>query len=179
MFTKISSGLWPATILAAVSGLAGANTAISADPIANVGKSPAQVIGVYVFGKKNQTEAVQLADEQRCFNSAKTASNYDQAMADATAPAQPVERPRGGRVRGAVGGAVVGTAIGAAAGDSGKGAAIGATAGVLSGGAQQREARRTQAAQAVQAQEQKKATAVAELKRAFGACMEARDYSVK
>jgi hypothetical protein len=165
--------------LAGMNQLAFSSQAASADAIASMDKSPSQVIGLYVFGKKNQSESTQLADEKTCFRSAKTASGYDQAMAAAAAPSQPQAQPKGGRVRGAVGGAIAGTAIGSVAGDTGKGAAIGATAGVLSGGAQQREARRAQAAQAVQEQEKKKAAALAELKRAFGACMDAKDYSVK
>jgi hypothetical protein len=50
---------------------------------------------------------------------------------------------------------------------------------VVAGGVGQKQARTAQANAAASAQEQKKANALAELKKAFGACMEARDYSVK
>jgi hypothetical protein len=91
--------------------------------------------------------------------------------------------------------------IGAIAGDAGKGAAIGATVGTMQGGAQQRRAnaaakQRAQAAnaQAQQQHQQAQAQAVAKaeqdvladaektkenFKKAFAACMEAKDYSVK
>jgi hypothetical protein len=159
--------------------VASAQQPATTDPLANVDKSPAQAMGVYVFGKKNQSAATQQADEKACFAGAKTASGYDQAMADAAAPAAAQPQPSGGAARGAVRGAVVGTAIGAVAGDAGKGAAIGATTGVVAGGVGQKQARTAQANAAASAQEQKKANALAELKKAFGACMEARDYSVK
>jgi hypothetical protein len=179
MTTGKRSATLCSVIALAAAPMSHAQTSAPTDPLANVDRSPAQVLGVYVFGKKSQTAATQLEDERSCFTSAKTASGYDQAMADAAAPAGPVQRPSGGRVRGAVGGAVTGTVIGAVAGDAGKGAAIGATAGTLSGGARQRQARAAQAAQAAREPEQKRAAALAEMKRAFGACMESRDYSVK
>ncbi len=176
---RISAGLFFVTVIAMAGQLAHSDQTASADAIAAVDKSPSQVIGVYVFGKKDQSAATQSTDEKACFKSAKTASGYDQAMADASAPAQPQQKASGGRARGAVGGALVGTAIGAVAGDAGKGAAIGATTGALSGGAQQRQTRRAQAAKPAKEAEQKKAAALAELKRAFGACMESKDYSVR
>lgn len=175
----VSVGVCAVVALAAVSMAHAQNTAPE-DPLANVDRSPAQALGMYVFGKKAQSAATQRADETSCFQSAKAASGYDQAMANAAAPATPPHsRPNGGLVRGAVGGAVTGTAIGAVAGNTGKGAAIGATVGALSGSAQQRQARAAQASQSVHDQEQARANALAEMKRAFSACMDAKDYSVK
>lgn len=179
MLRKICYSTCAVIALSLVQQAASAQQAAATDPLANVDKSPAQAMGVYVFGKKNQSAATQQADEKACFASAKTASGYDQAMADANAPAAAQPQPSGGAARGAVRGAVAGTAIGAVAGDAGKGAAIGATTGVIAGGVRQKQAKTAQANADVSAQEQKKANALAELKKAFGACMEARDYSVK
>lgn len=151
----------------------------SADPLAAVGKSPAQLMGVYVFGKNSQKAATQSADEMECFNSAKAASGYDESMASAAAPGPAPAPKKGGVVGHTVGGAAKGAVIGAVAGDAGKGAKIGATVGVLKGAGQKRQANAAQAQQQTQAQEQKKSAALAELKRAFSACMDARGYSVK
>ena len=153
--------------------------AATPDEIASLDKSPSQVLGLYVFCKKEQSTDLQAGDEKACFANAKSASGYDQAMASASAAPTPQDKPKGGAVRGAVGGAVVGTAIGAVAGDAGKGAKIGAVTGLLGGAARQREATHAQKAQAQQQQQQAKANAVAELKRAFSACMRAREYSVE
>lgn len=167
-----------AATAAAFTHLAGAQQSAPADPLANVGKSPAQSLGMYVFGKKSQTAATQQSEETKCFHSAKNASGYDQSMANAAAQGQPTPQT-GGRVRGAVGGALLGTAVGAIAGNAGKGAAIGGTVGVVNGGARQRAANAQKANDASVAQQQSKADALAEMKRAFQACMEAHDYSVK
>jgi hypothetical protein len=150
------------------------------DPLAAVGKSPAQLMGLYVFGQKSQTAAVQSADELKCFESGKTASGYDQAMAGVGSPVQAPAK-KGSVAGSTVGGAATGAVIGAVAGDAGKGAKIGATVGVLKGAGQNRRANaaQAQAQSANAAQEKKKADALVELKRAFSACMDARGYSVK
>jgi uncharacterized protein YcfJ len=151
-----------------------------ADPMAAVGKSPAQVMGLYVFGQKSQSAQTQSADELSCFSSAKTASNYDQVMAGIDGPVQ-APAATGGAVGGAVGGAAAGAVIGAVAGDAEQGAKIGATAGALKGAGKRRRAAIAQhkAKEANAALDKKKTDALAELKRAFTACMDAKSYSVK
>jgi hypothetical protein len=153
-------------------------SAASPDAIANLDKSPAQILDVYVFGRSHQTHETQLDDEKTCLSDAKAVSNYDSAMAAASAPSTS-RTPQGGIVGGAVSGAVTGTVIGAVAGNAGKGAAIGGTVGALSGAARKQEATRAQTAKAAQERQRATAAAIAELKRAFVACMRARDYSVE
>jgi hypothetical protein len=164
--------------------------------------SPSKDIGVFVFGKNGQTPDQQLKDETDCYGAAKQQSGIDpkapmaaqktaeQKAAEQKAAAENADKPSGGRVRGAARGAAGGAAIGAIAGDAGKGAGAGAVAGTMRGGAQQRQASATaqkEAAAKVAAQQQKEAEqaklAHAEgldtFQRAFAACMDARNYSVK
>jgi hypothetical protein len=104
--------------------------------------------------------------------------------------AENAPKAQGGRVRGAARGAAGGAAIGAIAGDAGKGAAAGSVAGTMRGGMRQRQANAASKQQAAEkaAAEQKEAEKLTKLEhdegldtfqRAFGACMDARGYSVK
>lgn len=139
-------------------------------------KSPAAALGVYAYPKNNQSKTQQSKDEGECYKWAK-----DETGIDPTAPVQ-VSAPqaqKGGAVKGAAGGAAGGTAIGAIAGDTGKGAAIGATAGAIRGRRQQKKANieaQNQAQANAQAQQQQN---LDKFRKAFSACMEARQYSVK
>jgi hypothetical protein len=139
-------------------------------------KSPAAALGVYAYPKNNQNKEQQGKDEGKCYKWAK-----DETGIDPTAPIQASapQAQKGGAVKGAARGAVTGTAVGAIAGDTGKGAAIGATAGAVRGRRQQKKAN-------VEAQNQAQANAQAQqqqnldkFRKAFSACMEARQYSVK
>ena len=164
--------------------------------------SPSKDIGVFVFGKNGQTADQQLKDESECYGSARQATGIDpkapppagktaeQKAAEQKAAAENADTPKGGRAKGAARGAAGGAAIGAIAGDTGKGAAAGAVAGTMRGGAQQRQASaaaKQQAASTVAAEQQKEderiklahAEGLDTFQRAFGACMDARNYSVK
>lgn len=164
--------------------------------------SPSKDIGVFVFGKNSQTPDQQLKDEADCYGSAKQQSGIDpkapsptgktaeQKQAEQKAAADNADTPSGGRAKGAARGAAGGAAIGAIAGDAGKGAAAGAVAGTMRGGAQQRQARAAAKKEASakvaaeqKAQEDRVTLAHAEgldiFQRAFAACMDARNYSVK
>jgi hypothetical protein len=164
--------------------------------------SPSKDIGVFVFGKKGQSADQQLKDESDCYGSAKQMTGIDpkapapagpsaeQQQAAAQKAGAEASQDKGGRVRGAARGAAGGAAIGAIAGDAGKGAAIGATAGTMGGGMKQRQAnaasKQQAAAQATAQQKEAAAQANAAhnegldtFQRAFEACMDARDYSVK
>ena len=164
--------------------------------------SPSKDIGVFVFGKNGQSPDQQLKDESDCYAAAKQASGIDpkapppaqktaeQKQAEQKAAAESAETAKGGRVKGAARGAAGGAAIGAIAGDAGKGAGAGAVAGTMRGGMKQREAKaasQKQAAGQVAAQQQKEeeqakllhAEGLDTFQRAFGACMDARGYSVK
>ena len=104
--------------------------------------------------------------------------------------AENAKQAQGGRVAGAARGAAGGAAVGAIAGDAGKGAAAGAVAGTMRGGMAQRSAnsQSKQQAAAQTAAAQKKAeeemlrnhqAGIDTFQRAFAACMDARNYSVK
>jgi Glycine-zipper domain len=164
--------------------------------------SPSKSIGVFAFPRNNQNADQQLKDESDCYGMAKQQTGIDaqspppkpmsaeekqaqQQQAAANAP-----QAQGTRVRGAARGAAGGAMIGAIAGDAGKGAAIGAVGGTMRGGLKQRQtnaASKQQAAQkaaAQQAEAEKQALVQHEegldtFQRAFGACMDARGYSVK
>jgi hypothetical protein len=164
--------------------------------------SPSKDIGVFVFGKNGQTSDQQLKDESDCYGAAKQQSGIDpkapaptgktaeQKQAEQKAAAENADTPSGGRVKGAARGAAGGAAIGAIAGDAGKGAGAGAVAGTMRGGMKQREASaaaKKEAAAKVaaeqKAEEERGKLAHAEgldtFQRAFAACMDARNYSVK
>lgn len=165
--------------------------------------SPSKAINLFAYGKKSQSSDQQSKDEKECFASAKERTGVDpqapppqgktaeQKAAEQKAAAENAPKKKGGRARGAARGAAGGAAIGAIADDeAGKGAGAGAVAGSMKGGAQQRKAnaasKQQAAQQTAQAQQQEEAQAKARyqekidtFKRAYTACMEARDYSVK
>lgn len=164
--------------------------------------SPSKDIGVFVFGKNGQTSDQQLKDESDCYGAARQQSGIDpkapmaagktaeQKQAEQKAAADNANTPKGGRAKGSAGGAAGGAAIGAIAGDAGKGAAIGAVAGTMRGGMKQREASAAAKKEAAgktaaqqKAEEDRAKLAHAEgldtFQRAFAACMDARNYSVK
>lgn len=164
--------------------------------------SPSKDIGVFVFGKNGQGADQQLKDESDCYGAAKQQSGIDpkapaaagktaeQKQAEQKAAAENVDKTKGGRVAGAARGAAGGAAIGAIAGDAGKGAGAGAVAGTMRGGMSQRQANAAKQKQAAAqvAEQQKKEEEQAKLahaegldtfQRAFAACMDARNYSVK
>ena len=164
--------------------------------------SPSRDIGMFVFGKNSQTADQQLKDESECFGGARQQTGIDpkappaagktaeEKAAEQKAAAENADQVRGARVGGAARGAAGGAAIGAIAGNAGKGAGAGAVAGTMRGGAQQRQANaaaQKQAAAKVAAEQQKEeermklahAEGLDTFQRAFAACMDARNYSVK
>lgn len=164
--------------------------------------SPSKDIGVFVFGRSGQSADQQLKDESECYGAARQQTGIDpkapppagktaeQKQAEQKAAAQNADTPSGGGAKGAARGAAGGAAIGAIAGDAGKGAAAGAVAGTMRGRAQQKQAsaaaQKEAAAKAAaqqKAEEDRTKLAHAEgldaFQRAFSACMDARNYSVK
>lgn len=141
----------------------------------------ASSVGVYIYPAKDQSAEQQGKDDYECFGWAKGQTGYDPLNpppATAAAPAQ--QQASGSRLRGAARGAVGGAIIGEVAGDDGgKGAAIGATLGVMRGGATDRQQKEQQAQQAQQSAQQQAAAQLDGFKSAYGACIEARGYSVK
>jgi len=134
-------------------------------------------LGVFVYPKGEQDSATQAKDTVECYESAKGRSGIDPAAPPPEAA--PVEQQGGGAVKGAARGAARGAAIGGVAGDTGKGASVGATGGAMRGRKQQKaanaNAQQQAEAQAAAAAEEQKAT----FNKAFSACMDARNYSVK
>ncbi len=136
----------------------------------------ASALGVFVYPRDKQSEAQQAKDEKECYNSAKQQSGVDPAAAPP--PPQEAQQAKGGGAKGSARGAARGATIGAITGDAGTGAAVGATAGAVRGRRQQRKAN-PQAEQQAQQKTQSQQQMLDTFKKAFGACMDARQYSVK
>ncbi len=139
-------------------------------------KSPAAALGVYAYPKNSQSKIQQSKDEGECYKWAKDETGIDPTAPVSVSALQP---KKGGAVKGAARGAAAGTAVGAIAGDTGKGAAIGAAGGAVRGRRQQKNAdveAQNQAQANAQAQQQQN---LDKFRKAFSACMEARQYSVK
>jgi hypothetical protein len=134
-------------------------------------------LGLFVYPGSGQDAAKQGQDENECYGWAR-----QQTGIDPTAPpteAATAEVPKGGAVKGAAGGAVVGTAVGAIVGETGEGAAVGAVAGAAKGRRAQKKAQKQAKAQAEQAAKGQDAEKKETFKKAWGACLEGRGYSVK
>jgi hypothetical protein len=148
-----------------------------ADAMQVVAKQIETNLGVFIYAKGDQDDAKQANDTIECYDSAKQRSGIDPQAA----PPEPeqAQQQAGGAVKGSARGAARGAAIGAVAGDAGKGAAVGATGGAMRGRSQQKQANASAEQQAEQAAaaaaEEQKAT----FNKAFGACMDSRNYSVK
>jgi hypothetical protein len=147
-------------------------------PPASAERSPlASQLGVFVYPKSNQDKAKQAKDENECYGSAKQQSGVDPAAPPP--PPQQAQQAKGGGAKGAAKGAAGGAAIGAIAGDAGTGAAVGATAGAVKGRRQQKKANQAAAQQAQQNTQAQQQQRMDTFKKAFSACMDARNYSVK
>ncbi len=134
-----------------------------------------------------QDAAKQGQDENECYLWARGQTGIDPTAAPTQAAA--VDAPKGGAVKGAARGAAKGAVVGEVADnrtigdeghlDAGEGAAAGAAVGAAKGRRAQKKAEKQaegQAQQAAQTQDvQKKDT----FKKAWGACLEGRGYSVK
>lgn len=157
------------------------------------GKSLASTMDVYVFPAEGQDAAQQSKDEAACYEWAvgnagvdpfelgkQTESNQQQAQAEKQAAQQ---TGQGAGARGAVRGAAAGALIGEIANDdASEGAAWGAAAGAIRGRRMGREAQAAAQQQAsAQAEQREQATAeeMANFKKAFSVCLEAKKYMVK
>jgi hypothetical protein len=153
---------------------------------ATAGAPSAADLGLFVYPAKDQTKEQQSKDEQECYAWAGEQSKVDptgpKADSDSAAKAAAARTDSatqgaavGGAARGAAGGAVVG----AIAGDAGTGAAIGAVAGAAGGRRARKQAEKQAAQQAKQQTEGQSAQQVETFKKAMGACLEGRGYTVK
>lgn len=139
---------------------------------------------VFLYPKKGQSTEQQQTDKMECASWANQQTGFNPTTPaptpDQFASGQPATE--GGVVKGAARGAAVGAVGGAIAGDAGKGAAVGAGAGAVGGGIRRRGARR----EAEQTSEQAYQAALSQYneqratyQRAWTACLEGRDYTVK
>ena len=146
-----------------------------------IGSAVAQEL--IIFPKAGQSQEQMEKDKFSCYSWAKEQSGFDpMAASTASSPPPQQQAPQGGVVKGAARGALVGVAVGAIAGDAGKGAAIGAASGGLLGGMRSADQKRQQdqaAAQYTQQQTEAYNQKMATYNRAYGACLEAKDYTVK
>ena len=157
---------WPAILMILTMT---ASSALAADPI--------------IYPKKGQSSQQLEKDKYDCYQWAKKETGFDPlAQTTASTPPPVKETTKASPGRGAVGGGLVGLGVGAIAGAPGKGAAIGAASGALIGGVrrkkhnEQQEQKQQEWAQQEGANQQQKRNY---FNRAFSACMEARDYTVK
>ena len=143
-------------------------------------------LGLFVYPAKGQSKDLQAKDEEACYQWAQQQTGISLAAgapnteaAGKAAAAKTDEATQGAAVAGAAKGAVVGVAIGAIAGDAGTGAAIGAVAGAVGGRRAKKQAvaqaEKQGAAQASAANAQQVET----FKKALGACLEGKGYTVK
>jgi hypothetical protein len=138
-----------------------------------------QDLGVFVYPAKGQSPDRQKGDATECYGWAQQQTGIDPTAPPPAPPPSESQGMDGSAVKGAAGGAAVGTAIGAIAGETGEGAAIGAVAGAVRGrrkAKQQKKAQEQQVAQQVQAQH---AHVLETFKKAYGACLEGKGYTVK
>jgi len=137
-----------------------------------------------IYPAKGQSQEQMEKDKYECYTWAKQQSGFDpMQQPKATQPPPQQEAPKGGVVRGAARGAAVGAVVGEIAkDDAGKGAKTGAAAGAIVGGARRRDQRRQQQQAEQQWAQQQTANYTKnrdKYNRAYGACLEARGYSVK
>lgn len=170
-------------------------TLAQAPPVAPAAeqKTLAATMSVYVFPAEGQSPELQNRHEAECYGWAVNNTKIDpfdlqkkaeqQMQAGEQQKAMVQEQGQGAGAKGALAGAAAGALIGEIAdSDAGGGAAWGAAGGLIAG----RRARRRQQRQATQqidqrTQQAQQATAeqIEGFKKAFGVCLEAKDYLVK
>ena len=157
------------------------------------GKTLASTMNVYVFPTKGQTAEQQSKDEAECYNWAvqnvgtdpfELTRQSEQQKQQAEAARQQAEQVgRGAGASGAVRGAAMGALIGEiASDDAGKGAAYGAAAGAIRSRRRGRAARadaQRQVEQQSQAAQGATQEQMANFKKAFSVCLEAKGYMAK
>jgi hypothetical protein len=144
-------------------------------------------LGLAVYPGTGQDAAQQAKDEGECYGWARQQTGIDPTVAATPAPV--ADAPKGGAVKGAARGAAKGAAVGAVGDDdrvrdeghldAGEGAAAGAAAGAAKGRRAQKKAGKEAEAQSVQAASAEDATRKDTFKKAWGACLEGKGYSVK
>lgn len=132
-----------------------------------------------IFPNADQDKEQQQQDEFTCYNWAKDESSFDPMAAPTATEAPPQqEAQKGGVRRGAVRGAAVGQIVGGDSDSTWKGAAAGAAVGGMRRNDQKRK-EEAEYAQWEQEQQQIYAENRNRYNRAYAACMEAKDYTVR
>ena len=176
--------IFPAMLLFALTSTAAADDA---------SKTLASTLDIYAFPKDAQTAEQQSKDEAACYDWATTNTGSDpfaaqkEQAAAAQEAEQKVNQAQGATQGAGAGGAVKGAAAGAligeiSHGDTGESAAIGAAVGMVASRRRARAASHQAQQQAVaQGNETIEASAeeIDNFKKAFSACLEAKDYLVK
>jgi len=170
----------------AVPATQAAPAAAQAVPAAPPPPKPA-TLNLFVYPGSGQDAAKQGQDENECYLWARGQTGIDPTAPPTQAAA--VEAPKGGAVKGAARGAARGAVVGEVADnrtigdeghlDAGEGAAAGAAVGAARGRRAQKKAGKQAEAQAQQAAQAQDAGAKDTFKKAWGACLEGRGYSVK
>ena len=170
----------------------GLSTAVAQTPPATAAPPPAATpkpatLGLFVYPGSGQDVTQQGKDEGECYTWARQQTGIDPTAAPA--PVQAAEAPKGGAVKGAARGAAKGAVVGEVVDnrtigdeghlDAGEGATAGAAAGAVRGRRAQKKAGKQAEAQAKQAAQAQDTAAKDTFKKAWGACLEGRGYSVK
>jgi hypothetical protein len=155
-------------------------------PTSAQGKPTLKQIGMIIYPGKGQTPEQQAADEAACTTWAESQTGLvlsgEKVNTDSAAEAakqKTAEATQGAAVGGAAKGAIGGAAIGAIAGDAGTGAAVGAAAGAMAGRRAKKQAEAQAGAQGAQQAQAQSQAMTDQFKKAAGACLEGRGYSVK
>jgi hypothetical protein len=184
----INHSLRLALIVVAAAALPAAaqDPAPAAAPQAAPTPKPA-ALGLIVYPGSGQDAARQGKDEGECYAWARQQTGIDPTAAPV--PVEAAEVPRGGAVKGAARGAARGAAVGAVGDDdhvrdegnldAGEGAGVGAVAGAAKGRRARKKAEKQAEAQAQEATKAQDAQTKETFKKAWGACLEGRGYSVK
>ena len=134
---------------------------------------------LFIYPANGQSTEQQDKDKFECYNWARNDTGFDPMALPTTSSAPPSgQKKSGGAVRGALGGAALGVILG----DSGRSATRGAVAGGLIGGVRQ-SSKNTRTEQKQSDWEQRESANYANTRnnynRAYSACLEGRDYTVK
>lgn len=162
-------------------------------PVSQAQQSLAATLNVYVFPSDGQESSQQSKDEGECYNWAvenagidpfelsKKEATEEQQQAQAKQQASQAGKGRG--LRGAARGAAAGALIGEIANDdAGKGAGIGATIGAVRGSRIARNEQKAAQSNVEQTAAHSAGTneqQMGNFKKAFGACLEGKKYTVK
>ncbi len=131
-----------------------------------------------IYPAKGQSDEQKIVDKKECKEWAKkeTGIDPDNIVITDTKPQSSGEHKIAG---GAAAGAAMGGALGSFNGNFGKGAAMGATAGAISGAFSKLKSKKRAKKQQASQKEAKKQHIIDKFNRAYGACLEAKGYTVK